>query len=176
MISDDPSRPDPEALLRLATEHHVAGRLELAGAGYAQVLELCPEHGQARHRLGVLALQLGQPEAALERFGRAVARDPAAWRSHCGLGQALAALGRVQAALEAFRRAAELNPELPGSLAGRRRGLPDPGPGARRPWPPSSRRRPCARTGPTPSTTWASPCRTPGRRQRPWPPSAGPWN
>ncbi len=111
MISDDPSRPDPEALLRLATEHHVAGRLELAGAGYAQVLELCPEHGQARHRLGVLALQLGQPEAAMERFRETVARDPAAWRSHCGLGQALRSLGRVQAALEAFRRAAELHPE-----------------------------------------------------------------
>jgi len=99
-----------EPTLQAATEHHVAGRLEAAGAGYRQVLAWSPGHPVALHRLGILTLQGGQPEAALPLFEQAIAADPGTWRSHCGLGQALAGLGRQGEALAAFRRAAELNP------------------------------------------------------------------
>jgi predicted O-linked N-acetylglucosamine transferase (SPINDLY family) len=98
-----------QTLLR-ATELHRAGRLDEAEAGYRRVLAQRPEHGAALHRLGLLALQSGHAETALELLGRAAAADPAAWRSHCGLGQALAALERFPEAREAFQRATGLNP------------------------------------------------------------------
>jgi predicted O-linked N-acetylglucosamine transferase (SPINDLY family) len=107
-----PTEPETtlEQVLQAATEHHLAGRLQEAGAGYARVLAVRPDHGTALHRMGVLALQVGQADGALDLLGRAVALDPAAWRSHCSMGQALQALGRTLEALEAFRRASALNP------------------------------------------------------------------
>jgi predicted O-linked N-acetylglucosamine transferase (SPINDLY family) len=97
--------------LRAATEHHMAGRLEEACAGYGQVLALCPDHGVTLHRCGILFLQTGRFEAARELLARAVALDPATWWSLCSLGQALAALGRHPEAADAFRRAAALSPD-----------------------------------------------------------------
>jgi predicted O-linked N-acetylglucosamine transferase (SPINDLY family) len=108
----DPIAPDPqlEQTLQAATEMHLAGLLEPAEAGYRQVLAGNPEHPVALHRLGVLALQQGRLEPALDLLGRATALDPAAWRSHCSLGQTLTALGRMAEAQAAFQRAAQLNP------------------------------------------------------------------
>jgi predicted O-linked N-acetylglucosamine transferase (SPINDLY family) len=108
----DPIAPDPqlEQTLQAATELHLAGRLEQAEAGYRQVLAGNPAHPVALHRLGVLALQLGRLDPALDLLGRAVAQDPAAWRSHCSMGQAFTALGRMAEAQAAFQRAAQLNP------------------------------------------------------------------
>jgi predicted O-linked N-acetylglucosamine transferase (SPINDLY family) len=107
-----PSAPDPqlEQALQEATGHHLAGRLGQAEAGYRELLERCPGHATALHRLGILTLQTGQAEASLELFNQAIAADPDAWRSLCGLGQALAALGRNPEALAAFRRSAAVNP------------------------------------------------------------------
>jgi predicted O-linked N-acetylglucosamine transferase (SPINDLY family) len=89
----------------------VAGRLAEAEAGYRQVLERRPGHPVALHRLGILSLQGGRAEAAVELFRQALAGDPDAWRAHCSLGQALAQLGRPGEALAAFRRSAALQPE-----------------------------------------------------------------
>ena len=100
---------DLDEILQAATGHHVAGRLEEAGAGYRQVLACHPGHPVALHRLGILTLQGGQAQASLELFQGAIAADPGAWRSHCGLGQALAVLDRQGEALAAFRRAAQAN-------------------------------------------------------------------
>jgi predicted O-linked N-acetylglucosamine transferase (SPINDLY family) len=100
-----------ERTLQAATDHHVAGRLQEAEAGYREVLARRPEHVTATHRLGVLALQAGRTPEALELLGRAVALDPAAWRSHCSLGQAWAILDRPGPALDSFRAAAALNPD-----------------------------------------------------------------
>jgi predicted O-linked N-acetylglucosamine transferase (SPINDLY family) len=115
-----PTEPDPalELALQTATRDHLAGRLEAAEAGYGRVLAQRPEHGTALHRLGVLALQRGRHGTALDLLGRAVALDPAAWRSQCSLGQTLAALGRAGEALAAFRAAAALNPACPEAFAG----------------------------------------------------------
>ncbi|MDR3673122.1 MAG: tetratricopeptide repeat protein [Holophaga sp.] len=108
----EPIAPDPqlEQTLQTATELHLAGLLEQAEAGYRQVLAGHPEHPVALHRLGVLALQRGSLEPALDLLGRVVALDPAAWRSHCSLGQTFTALGRMAEARAAFQKAARLNP------------------------------------------------------------------
>jgi len=59
-----------EQILRAATEHHMAGRLEQAGAGYGQVLALHPDHGVTLHRFGILCLQSGRFETARELLAR----------------------------------------------------------------------------------------------------------
>jgi len=100
-----------EEMLRTATEHHMAGRLEQAAAGYGQVLAQRPDHGVTLHRFGILALQTGQPALAGDLLARAVALDPAAWWSHCSRGQALEAMGRSGDALGSFRLATTLNPD-----------------------------------------------------------------
>jgi predicted O-linked N-acetylglucosamine transferase (SPINDLY family) len=100
-----------ERTLQTAAEHHLAGRLEQAEAGYRQVLALRPDHGVALHRFGILALQMGLPAAALAPLARAAALNPAAWWSLCSLGQALEALGQCPEALDAFRRVTALNPD-----------------------------------------------------------------
>jgi predicted O-linked N-acetylglucosamine transferase (SPINDLY family) len=117
-----PFPADPEAaleqLLQAATDHHVAGRLDEALAGYSQILSRRPGHLVALHRLGVLALQVGQHEKAVELFRQVVTQDAGAWRSHCSLGQALASQGKHQEAMVAFRRAFELNPSCVEALVG----------------------------------------------------------
>jgi predicted O-linked N-acetylglucosamine transferase (SPINDLY family) len=108
-----------EQALRAATEHHMAGRLEQAGAGYRQVLALRPGHGVTLHRFGILSLQSGRFEAARDLLAQAVALDPAAWWSMCSLGQAQEALGRFQEAAEAFAGAIALNPDCLEAWLGR---------------------------------------------------------
>ena len=75
-----PLEPDAELeqALQLATGHHVAGRLEAAGAGYRQVLAGHPGHPVALHRLGILMLQGGQAQVREPEAGKA--QRPAAWR------------------------------------------------------------------------------------------------
>lgn len=108
--------PEPETTLdqtlKAAMRNQVAGRLEDAEAGYRLVLARCPDHVMALHMLGVMALQAGRGrmEKALALLRRAVALDPAAWWSHCSLGQTLQTLGRLPEAIEAYARATELNP------------------------------------------------------------------
>jgi len=108
-----------EQILRAATEHHMAGRLEQAGAGYGQVLALHPDHGVTLHRFGILCLQSGRFETARELLARAAALDAAAWWSLCSLGQALEALGRHQEAADRFARAIALNPDCLEAWLGR---------------------------------------------------------
>jgi predicted O-linked N-acetylglucosamine transferase (SPINDLY family) len=115
-----PAEPEValEQILQSATAEHMAGHLEQAEAGYRHVLARLPDHAVALHRLGVLALQSGRLQTAQDLLGRAVAVDPAAWRSHASLGQTLAAMGRDGEALAAFRRASALNPDCLEALMG----------------------------------------------------------
>lgn len=97
--------------LQRALDHHVAGRLGEAEAGYREALRLGPGNATALHRLGILYLQGGRAQAALDAFRQALARDPAAWRTRCGEGRALAALGRPGEAVQAFRSALAAGPD-----------------------------------------------------------------
>lgn len=65
-----------ETVLRLAVEHHQLGRLDDAKIGYHAVLQTCPRHPAASHNLGVLAMQLDQPQAALPFLITSLEVDP----------------------------------------------------------------------------------------------------
>lgn len=94
----------------LALRHHQSGRLAEAERGYREILQAQPGHADSLHLLGVLALQTGNPEPALELIQRAVALRPdgAVYRNN--LGQVLERLGRVDDAVRAYEAAIELDP------------------------------------------------------------------
>jgi len=101
----------PQELFRAAQAHHQSGRVEEAEATYRRVLALDPEHGDALHLLGLIALQRGRAHEAAELIGKAARVEPGSPIYHCNLGIALHALGQLEAAVAAFRRALEIRPD-----------------------------------------------------------------
>jgi protein O-GlcNAc transferase len=102
--------PLHEALVR-GLALHQAGQLADAEAIYHQVLAADPDHAPALHLLGALAIQVGQPQAAIELLSRAVAIDPSAVAYHCNLGVAYQAAGQLEAALQCYDRALAIEPD-----------------------------------------------------------------
>jgi predicted O-linked N-acetylglucosamine transferase (SPINDLY family) len=101
--------PTDQQLLQ-AFALHQQGRLTEAGRGYRQVLEAQPEHFDALHLLGLLALQNGEPERAIEMMRRALRANPSVPAVHMNYGAALARLARHEAALASYDRALALDP------------------------------------------------------------------
>lgn len=65
-----------EQALALAVEHHQAGRFQDAERLYLQILGQQPQHADANHNLGVMALQHKQAEKALPFLGLALDSNP----------------------------------------------------------------------------------------------------
>jgi predicted O-linked N-acetylglucosamine transferase (SPINDLY family) len=100
-----------EQAVRIALEHHQAGRLAEAEALYRQVLAVDPNYADALNLLGVLAGQGGHLDAAVELIGRAVAIDPTAPHYHANLGETYRRAGQWPGAIAAHRRAIALQGE-----------------------------------------------------------------
>ena len=62
--------------LREAIEHHQSGQLQDAERLYRAILQTHPNHPDANHNLGVLAVQLNQPAGALPYFKTALEANP----------------------------------------------------------------------------------------------------
>jgi protein O-GlcNAc transferase len=99
------------AALATALQHHRAGRLQAAEQGYRQVLAVEPNRADALHLLGVIACQQGQPAAAVEYIGRAIALDGTEPAFHNTLGNAFKDQQDFDAAVACYRRALELKPD-----------------------------------------------------------------
>lgn len=93
-----------------ALEHHKAGRLAEAERLYRQVCAADVLHAAARHRLGVVAHQLGRPDA-VELFQRAIALQPNVAEVHNDFGIVLAARRQFAEAAASFARAVALKPD-----------------------------------------------------------------
>ena len=63
--------------LQNAAAAYQAGLLQQAEKLYLAILQVQPDHPEANHNLGILALQAKQPEAALNYFTSALNADPA---------------------------------------------------------------------------------------------------
>jgi predicted TPR repeat methyltransferase/Tfp pilus assembly protein PilF len=100
----------PQDTLQIALEHHRAGRLRQAEAGYRELLRQDANHADALHWLGVLLHQAGLSEQAVASLERAAAlrpRDAAFQHNH---GQAYFGAGRPGEAVAPLERAAALEP------------------------------------------------------------------
>jgi tetratricopeptide (TPR) repeat protein len=99
---------DSNAAIRVAVQHHKAGRLAEAETVYRQILACDPNDPQALRLLGVIACQMGHLDAGITLFDRAVKADPKDAEAHANLGNALAQTGRTEAACTVYQRANEL--------------------------------------------------------------------
>jgi tetratricopeptide (TPR) repeat protein len=100
------------AAFHQAVAHHQAGRLAEAEAIYRQILSVHPQHAGALHLLGVVALQVGRNDIAVELIEKAIAIGPALPDFHSNLGAVYRNLGRLEEAVAECRRALELDPKF----------------------------------------------------------------
>ena len=95
-----------EKVLQLAVRHHQSGRIEEAENLYRSILQTQPDHPEANHNLGRLAVQMQQPGTGLPYFAAALEANPGAaeyWISYldalllageADMAQQVLALGR----------------------------------------------------------------------------------
>lgn len=106
-----------ESLYQAAMAEHRAGRLDVASAGYQQVLERDRLFARAWHLLGVALHQQGQTARAIEFIERAISLEPQ-WAVFYGnLGSIYVSLGRSREAEPILRRSIELAPDGSTALA-----------------------------------------------------------
>ncbi|MEZ5669577.1 MAG: GNAT family N-acetyltransferase [Alphaproteobacteria bacterium] len=98
--------------LELARQLARAGDLVEATRVLNAVLRLEPENFQARHMLGLAALQRRQFKTAERELAHAARLGPQSAIVHNQLGQAQVGLGRAAEALASFDRAIALKPDL----------------------------------------------------------------
>ena len=89
-----PPQPTIEQLLAEGKRHHQTGNLPAAQHFYHQVLARQPNHLEATHMLGIIAIMSNQPEVAVDLFGKCLAAAP---------GQMLLRLQMAQSLVKAKR-------------------------------------------------------------------------
>lgn len=87
------------------------GRNAEAEALCRQALAHDPRHGQSLNMLGVMSLNAGRTDLAVDFFGRAAAGSNPTPVFHNNLGAALREMGRGAEAAQAFRRAIAIKPD-----------------------------------------------------------------
>lgn len=104
-MSQPPLAPSPDEMHRQADALHQQGRTAEAERLCRLILTTRPGHAGALYLMGVIALEAGKPEPALELLSRAVAIDPDDAYHHLNFGVALFQTGRHAAALESYDQA-----------------------------------------------------------------------
>ncbi|WP_424631044.1 tetratricopeptide repeat protein [Bradyrhizobium sp. SYSU BS000235] len=98
---------------------HQQGRLREAEALYKQVLKSEPNHFDALHLAGVIALQTDRAERGIELIQKALALDPAAVSAIGNLGAGFYSLDRFEDALACFDKVIALRPRDAGAHCNR---------------------------------------------------------
>jgi tetratricopeptide (TPR) repeat protein/ADP-heptose:LPS heptosyltransferase len=107
----NPGETPVPSTLRLALALHQRGQLAQAQTKYQEILELQPEHFDALNMLGVIALQTGKHDKALQLLGRAIELDPGNAAVHFNRGAVLQALNKPDEALTSYDRAVAIKPD-----------------------------------------------------------------
>ena len=101
-----------DAMLTEALGHHQSGRPREAEALYRQILEVNPDHSEALHLLGVLALQADHGDEAIRLMERSLELNPSNASALNNLGQAFESLGRLDDAMAVYRKAIAVVPDF----------------------------------------------------------------
>ena len=96
-----------------ALEEHRRGNIERAARVYQMALAENPDHPDALHLLGVVAVQQGDPKRAELLIGRAAALRPGDAAIHANLGEVYRLLGDDDRAIECCRTALRIQPNYP---------------------------------------------------------------
>ena len=97
-----------DALRRLAATPEA---MQAAWKTYEAALAQAPDDCQLHHRFGLLAMQSGRPDVAVEHLRIAVEKLPLESLMHRNLGNALVAQGRVEEAIVQYKNALEIKPD-----------------------------------------------------------------
>ncbi|MBV8404958.1 MAG: tetratricopeptide repeat protein, partial [Gammaproteobacteria bacterium] len=113
------------ALVNQAVGLMQLGQMDTAELLCRKVIETQPQHPEALHVLGVVALHRGRPESGAELIRASLQSDPGQAHVHCSLGNALRDLGRPSEALASYRRALQIAPDFAGAMYGQGNALLD---------------------------------------------------
>ena len=102
--------PDVSALFGVAVMHHKTGELAKAEAFYRHVLQAEPNHADAVHLLGVIALQVGRYDVAVDLIRQAISLNGNNPDYFSDMGNACFAQGNFEAAVAACREVIRLAP------------------------------------------------------------------
>ena len=107
--------PNPAAMaLRAKLDQglalHQQGQLAEAERIYREVLRRQPNHFDALHLRGVIAVQTGRPASGVELIKKAISLNPTVAVAHSNLGNALRDLKRPADALASYDKAIALEP------------------------------------------------------------------
>ncbi len=106
-----PASAAVQAKFRQAMALHSQGQLAGAERIYRDVLRQQPQHFDALHMLGVIALQTGHAEQAANLIRNAIALNADVAAAHYNLGKTLTTLGASEEALASYQRAIALKPD-----------------------------------------------------------------
>jgi tetratricopeptide (TPR) repeat protein len=104
-------QPAPEALMRQAMEAVRAGRAEVAGALFAQVLRQQPDHADALMMLGMLAGRSGRVPEAIQLLQRAIALRPGFAGARLLLANVHREAGQIDQAIAVLQDALRRHPD-----------------------------------------------------------------
>ena len=108
--------PTVHPLLEQAVALHQAGRTPEAGDIYKKIIAQVPNHFDATHLLGVIALQEGRLDEAQALIAAALRINPRDAAALSNLGMACLRDGQLERAREQFERALKLQPNSAGAL------------------------------------------------------------
>lgn len=91
---------------------HAAGDLARAEQVCRQVLQAEPRHSGAAHLLGLIALQVGQHQKAIEFISAAIRLDGSQPQYHAHLGDAHRHAGQLETSAKCYQRALALAPHF----------------------------------------------------------------
>lgn len=98
---------------------HQQGNLRQAELLYREILQAQPNHADALHLLGVVALQTGRARKAVDLISKALTVNPDNAFAYYDLGNAFLHLNRQKNALDSFTRALTLKPDYIDALHNR---------------------------------------------------------
>jgi len=118
MAQERPAAPpvlpkiDVQEKLQHAIELHQNGQLEQAQLMYEGILAIQSDHGDALHFLGLIAIQSGDHQRAVDLIGRAIAINPKHFGYYVNYGNALKQLGQLDVAVASLDKAIAIKPDV----------------------------------------------------------------
>lgn len=106
--------PDISQLIETGLEHHQSGRFQEAEAIYQTILKQQPQHPDALHLLGVIALQVGKNEIAVKLIEKAIKENPDEPDFYNNCGEAYRALRKTESAIARYEQAIAIKPDFAG--------------------------------------------------------------
>ncbi len=96
--------------LHLGVQHHRTGNLPQAEQIYRDILQVDPFQADVLHLLGLIALQVGKSDIAVDYMGQALLLQPRHAEAHNNLGVALQQQGKLDEAIASYQQALRLQP------------------------------------------------------------------